>query len=356
MEAGIPILPIYCLFLSRRKVLCTWMFGWRYSGLLKEESVAQAPNQRIRNRGQSVQVVEMRRELASKIAAHVPRPGAQATPIPGLTLYRRTEPSPCYPATYEPSLTVFVQGRKRITLGGTTYLCDDSSFLLSSVDVPVVSQIVAASENVPLLSLHLKLDMPLVREILTQQEFQRPEGSSHNRGIAVGTTTVELLKPCSRLLDLLDAPQDIPFLSNLIQREIVYRLLRGPQGDRLRAIATLGDQSQKTAKAIAWLRANYAKPLRLEELAEVARMGMSTLHHHFRGLTAMSPLQYQKQLRLQTARERMLIEGLDAASAAFEVGYESASQFNREYKRFFGQPPMRDVKARRLAGPEAVSD
>jgi len=318
--------------------------------------MAQAPNQRIRNREQSFQAVEMRRELARKIAAHVPKAGAEATAIPGLTLYRRTAPSPCYPASYEPSLTVFVQGRKRITLGGTTYLCDDSSFLLSSVDVPVVSQIVAASEEAPLLSLHLKLDMAVVREILTQQEFQQPEGSSQNRGIAVGTTTVELLKPCSRLLDLLDAPQDIPFLSNLIQREIVYRLLQGPQGQRLRAIATLGDQSQRTAKAIAWLKANYARPLRLGALAGVAQMGMSTLHHHFRALTAMSPLQYQKQLRLQTARERMLIEGLDAASAAFEVGYESASQFNREYKRFFGQPPMRDTKTRRLAGSDAVSE
>ena len=138
-------------------------------------------------------------------------------------------------------------------------------------------------------------------------------------------------------------------MSNLIQREIVYRLLRGPQGDRLRGIATLGDQSHRTAKAIAWLRVNYAKPLRVEELAEVARMGVSTLHHHFRSLTAMSPLQYQKQLRLVAARERMLIEGIDATSAAFEVGYESPSQFNREYKRFFGQPPMKDVKARRVA-------
>ena len=138
-------------------------------------------------------------------------------------------------------------------------------------------------------------------------------------------------------------------MSKLIQREIVYRLLCGPQGDRLRGIATLGDQSHRTAKAVAWLRANYAKPLRVEELAEVARMGVSTLHHHFRSLTAMSPLQYQKQLRLAAARERMLIEGMDATSAAFEVGYESPSQFNREYKRFFGQPPMKDVKARRVA-------
>ena len=318
--------------------------------------VGQAKNRRIANGDENLQAVEMRKELARKIAVHTPKEGAHATAIPGLTLYRRTAPSPCYPATFEPSFTVFVQGRKRITLGGTTYLCDQSTFLLSSLDVPVVSQIIVASEEVPLLSMVLKLDMAMVRGILSQEEFQRPEGSSQSHGIAIGTTTVDLLKPCSRLLDLLDAPDDIPFLSNLTQREIVYRLLRGPQGERLRAIATLGDQSQRTAKAVAWLRANYAKPLRLAELAEVARMGMSTLHHHFRALTAMSPLQYQKQLRLQAARERMLIEGLDAASAAFDVGYESASQFNREYKRFFGQPPMRDIKARRVAGSAAVSD
>jgi len=301
-------------------------------------------------------VVEMRAQLARKIASHTRAAGPHATAIPGLTLYRRTEPTPCYPATYEPSLNIFVQGRKRVTLGGSTYLCDESTFLLSSVDLPVVSQIVAASEQVPLLSMLLKLDMAMVREILSHEEFQTHHGSSEARGLAIGKTTVDLLKPCSRLLDLLDAPGDIPFLSNLIQREIVYRLLRGPVGERLRAIATLGDQSNRTAKAIAWLKANYAKPLRVQELASAANMGTSTLHHHFRALTAMSPLQYQKQLRLVAARERMLIERLDAASAAFEVGYESASQFNREYKRFFGQPPMRDIKARRIAESAIARD
>jgi AraC-like DNA-binding protein len=318
--------------------------------------VVHAGNQKITNKEQSPRVAELRGELRRKIAAHTMNAGAHATAILGLTLYRRAEPSPCYPVMYEPSLNVFVQGRKRITLAGTTYLCDESTFLLSSVDVPVVSQIVAASEEVPLLSLLLKLDMAVVREILSQEEFRTPDGSSHARGITIGKTTVDLLQPCCRLLDLLDVPEDIPFLSNLIQREIVYRLLRGPHGERLRAIATMGDQSHRTARAIAWLRTNYTKPLRVEKLAEVSCMGMSTLHHHFRALTAMSPLQYQKQLRLVAARERMLAEGLDAASAAFEVGYESASQFNREYKRFFGQPPMRDIKVRRLAGSAMVSD
>jgi AraC-like DNA-binding protein len=309
-----------------------------------KQSVVRAAEHQFTLTNGSSGVAELRAELAQKIAAHARTAGAHATLIPGLTLYRRTTKTPCYPATYEPSFSVFAQGQKRVTLGGTTYLCDESTFLLSSLDLPVVSQIVAASEEAPLLSFLLKLDMAAVREILNHAEFQGRNGSSEARGIAIGKTTVDLLKPCSRLLDLLDATEDIPFLSSLIQREIVYRLLRGPQGSRLRAIATLGDQSHRTAKAIAWLRANYAKPLRVQELAEVARMGMSTLHHHFRALTAMSPLQYQKQLRLVAARERMLIEGLDAATAAFEVGYESPSQFNREYKRFFGQPPIRDVK------------
>jgi len=311
---------------------------------------------RIAGGEQDSRLVEMRAALARRIAAHVPAAGDRATAVPGLTLYRRTAPTACNAVTYKPSLAVFLQGRKRITLGGTTYLCDESTFLLTSVDLPVVSQIVAASEPVPLLSLRLALELPVVREIIGQEEFPAPEFSPKERGIAVGKTTFELLSACSRLIDLLDTPEDIPFLSNLIQREIVYRLLQGPQGERLRAIATLGDQSHRTAKAIAWLRANYTKPLRVEELADVARMGMSTLHHHFRALTAMSPLQYQKQLRLVAARERMLIEGLDAASAAFEVGYESASQFNREYKRFFGQPPMRDIKSRRFSELAAIRE
>lgn len=290
----------------------------------------------------------MRAELARKIAAHARTVGPNPTSIPGLTLYRRTTATPCYPATYEPSVNIFVQGKKRVTLGGKTYLCDGSTFLLSSLDLPVVSQIVEASEDVPLLAMLLKIDIAAVREILGRSEFQTGTGSSDARGMAIGKTTVDLLNPCSRLLDLLDTSEDIGFLSSLIQREILYRLLRGQQGERLRAIATLGDRSHRTAKAIAWLRGNYAKPLRVEDLAEVAGMGMSTLHHQFRALTAMSPLQYQKQLRLVAARERMLGEGLDAASAAFEVGYESPSQFSREYKRFFGQPPIRDIKSRQI--------
>jgi AraC-like DNA-binding protein len=270
-------------------------------------------------------------------------------------LYRRTTPTACYHATYEPSLTVFAQGRKLINLGGTEYLCDSSSFLLSSIDVPVQSQIIEASEEVPLLSIHLRLDMPTVREVLSREDLPVPESATQRRGLALGETTVGLLAACARLINLLETPEDIPFLGPLMQREIVYRILRTPQGERLRAIATSGDLSNRTARAIAWLRANYSKPLRMEELAAVARMGVSTLHHHFRALTAMSPLQYQKQIRLQTARQRMLMDGMDASSAAYEVGYESVSQFSREYSRFFGQPPMRDVKSLRNSKVVAIN-
>ena len=192
--------------------------------------------------------------------------------------------------------------------------------------------------------------MPVVRELLSREEIRVAEAPADSPGMAVGEATAEFLSAWCRLVDLLDTPQDIPFLSGLIQREIIYRILRGPEGARLRAIATLGDQSHRTAKAIAWISANYAKPLRVEDLAEITNMGVSTLHHHFRALTAMSPLQYQKQLRLQAARGLMLVNGLDAASAAFEVGYESASQFNREYSRLFGQPPMRDIQSLRSPG------
>ncbi len=300
--------------------------------------------------------VSMRAELARKIADRALTEGDTRTEISGLRLYRRSIPTACTSATYEPSLVVFAQGQKRINVGKTTYLCDGSNFLLTSIDLPVVSQVVAATEKSPILGLVVRLEMPAVREILSQQEFHLREESSDARGMAVGVTSLELLDACTRLLDLLDAPNDIPFLGSLIQREIIYRLLRSPQGKHLRAIATLGEQSHRTSKTVEWLRLNYAKPLRMEELAAMARMGVSTLHHQFRSLTAMSPLQYQKQLRLHVARERMLNEGLDAASAAFEVGYESASQFNREYSRFFGQPPMRDIKARRVAGAASARE
>ncbi|MBV9302952.1 MAG: AraC family transcriptional regulator [Acidobacteriaceae bacterium] len=295
----------------------------------------------------NIDVAEMRVALASRIAAFAQSPGEHATAIPGLSLFRRIEPTPCHRGFYEPSLAVFTQGRKFLNVGGIEYVCDNSSFVLSAIDMPVQSQIIEASEKVPLLSMLLRLDIAIVREVLSREDLPHIESTSQRQGLVVGETTSGLLSACTRLIELLDSPEDIPFMASLIQREIVYRILRTPQGERLRAIATRGDLSHRTARAIAWLRTNYTKPLRMEELAGIAQMGVSTLHHQFRALTTMSPLQYQKQLRLQAARQRMLVDGMDATSAAYEVGYESVSQFSREYSRFFGQPPIRDIKTLR---------
>jgi AraC-like DNA-binding protein len=296
------------------------------------------------------QARELRAALARKIAFFAGSAERRVTDVPGLSLHRWTAPTAPCPATYEPSVAVIAQGRKRVDLGRNTFIYDASRFLLASLDLPVVSRVVEASEAVPCLALLLKLEMPVVRELLGREEVQVPEAPSDSPAMATGQTSVELLGAFCRLIDLLGTPRDIPVLSGLIHREIVYRILRSAEGARLRAIATLGDQSHRTAKAIAWIKANYSKPLRVEDLAEIAGMGVSTLHHHFRALTALSPLQYQKHLRLQAARGRMLMDGLDAASAAFAVGYESASQFNREYSRFFGQPPRRDIRTLRSPG------
>ncbi len=299
------------------------------------------------------QAPEWRAELARRIASFIGLAENRRTDIPGLTIHRRTAPTARCAMTYEPSVTVIAQGRKRVDLGRTTFIYDESRYLLTSVDLPIMSQVIEATEDVPCLAMSLKLEMAAIRELLGREEIQVAEPPSDSPAMATGEATVEFLSACCRLMDLLHNPSDIPFLSGLIQREIIYRILRGAEGTRLRAIATIGDQSHRTAKAITWIRANYAKPLRVQDLARLAGMGVSTLHHRFRVLTAMSPLQYQKQLRLQAARGRMLTEGLDAAGAAFEVGYESASQFNREYSRFFGQSPMRDIRTLRSSSAPA---
>ena len=289
-------------------------------------------------------------ELAARIAAFVGSAENRATGVSGLTLHRRTTATAPCSMTYQPSVTVMAQGRKRVDLGSTSFTYGPSQFLLTAVDLPVISRIVEASEDTPCLALSIKIEIPIVRELLSREELHVIETPSESPAMSAGRASVEFLDACCRLLRLLEAPQDAPFLGGLIQREIIYRLLRSNEGARLRSIATLGEQSNRTAKAIAWITANYAKPLRVEHLADIAGMGVSTLHHHFRVLTSMSPLQYQKHVRLQAARARMLTDDLDAATAAFEVGYESASQFNREYSRFFGQPPIRDIRGLRSAG------
>jgi AraC-like DNA-binding protein len=292
----------------------------------------------------------LRAELAWKIASLIGNEENRITNIPGLSLHRRTAPTPPCRTTYHPGIIVVAQGSKRVNLGKSSFTYDDTHYLLTAVDLPIVSWVVEATEQVPCLVLSLNLDISMVREVINRDEIHTADLAASHPAMSIGESTPEFLSACCRLLDILHDPEAIPFLSSLIEREIIFRILRGPGGARLRAIATLGAQSHRTAKAIAWIAANYAKTLRVEELAEVSSMGVSTLHHHFRILTSMSPLQYQKQLRLQSARNLMLNNGMDAASAAFEVGYESPTQFNREYCRFFGQPPIRDVRSLRESG------
>jgi hypothetical protein len=248
----------------------------------------------------------LRAELARKIARFIGNEENRITEIPGVSLHQRTSPTPPCRTTYHPGVIVVAQGSKQANLGRTSFIYDESRFLLTAVDLPIVSWVVEATEEVPCLVLSLKLDLSMIREVLGREEIHIAEAPPQSPAMSLGETTPEFLNACCRLVDLLDRPEDIPFLSGLIQREIVYRILRGPEGARLRSIATLGDQSHRTAKAVAWITANYAKALHLEGLAQIAGMGVSTLHHHFRMLTSMSPLQYQKQLRLQSARSLML--------------------------------------------------
>ena len=292
---------------------------------------------------------QLLKELADTIGKAMGRSAELSNAVSGLALYQNTTPTAPNPCTYEPSLLIVPQGKKRVDFGTQSHVFGESTFLLTSIALPIVSSVCAASVQRPYRAFFLKLDMGMVRDVLHSEEVRVPPPPVGTRGMVLGNVTVELLKPCLRLVQLLDTPQDAPFFGKLLHREIIYRLLQGTQGDRLRSVATLADQSYRTARAVTWLRENFKKTLNVDELASMAGMSRSTLHHHFRGLTAMSPLQFQKQLRLHTARQKMLTEEFDAATAAFEVGYESPSQFNREYKRFFGTPPMRDIQALRAS-------
>lgn len=285
-----------------------------------------------------------RRELVETIARLTGTQGVKATSMQALTLVRRDAPTSTTSYMHEPSICLIAQGAKRVLLGDETYVYDAHRFLLASVDLPIVAQVLEASPKKPYLGLMLKLDPRDVAQLMADSSLPPPRTQQESRGMAVGELSESLLCAFLRLLDLLEEPEHIPILAPLVQREILYRLLVGPQGARLRQIGAAGCRSHQIARAIDWLKANFSRPLRIDDLATQVRMSTSAFHHHFRALTAMSPLQYQKWLRLHEARKLMLTERLDAANAAFRVGYESPSQFSREYSRLFGAPPLRDIK------------
>lgn len=312
-----------------------------------------APDESDANR--RAETAALREVLGRRIERHMDATGVNATAIGGLNLYRCTGVPPAYSTIYEPSLAVIVHGRKRVVVGDETYLYDESRFLLTAVDMPTIASILEASPERPHLAIMFGLDLETARQLIADIDIAEIETSNAGAAIATGPATLDLLDAVNRLLGLLETPQDIPILGKLIEREILYRLLTGPTGARLRQTVSLGTHANRAARVIAWLRENYAASVRLETLAEVAGMGVSTLHHHFRALTAMSPLQYQKHLRLHEARRLMLSEALDAGSAALRVGYESPTQFSREYRRLFGAPPRRDVEALRIEARELAS-
>jgi AraC-like DNA-binding protein len=281
--------------------------------------------------------------LAERILDKLPQAGDHDTAIPGLSFYRRDSFCPPASTLYEPSLSLVVQGRKRVVLGAQTYEYGAGHFMLTSVNLPTIAQVLDGSESYPFLSILLKLDIATVKEVGAEVDLQGVRPGTVEAGMAVGIMTPDLLDAIVRLAAFSDTPHDIPIMGKLVLREVVYRLLMGSAGAHLRQIAMLGSQCGRIASVIAWLREHYAEPIRIEELAEMAAMGVSTLHHHFSGITRMSPLQYQKHIRLHEARRLMLTEALDASTAAFRVGYESGTQFSREYRRLFGNPPIRDV-------------
>lgn len=295
-------------------------------------------------------LVESRRaSLADAIERFTGQDGIHETPIAGLRFSRLSGPNAPMCGVQEPALAMIVQGCKQTMLGDDVYEYDASRYLVASVDLPIIGRVTQASAEKPYLCFVLSLPPADIAELVTQAEAASAPLPPPSRGISVSRCDPDLLDAALRLVRLLDAPQDIALLAPLIIREIHYRLLRSDQGGMLRHIGVADSQGHRVAKAIGWLRQNYREPLRIENIARQVHMSTSSLHHHFKAVTAMSPLQYQKQLRLQEARRLMLTEVLDAATAGHRVGYESPSQFSREYSRMFGAPPVRDVERLRAS-------
>ena len=288
-------------------------------------------------------------ELADRVARNTRHEGLTETPVPGLALIRASEPSQPLPSVYHPSLCVVVQGRKRALLGDDVFVYDPLHYLVVSMTLPVTGQIIDATPAQPYLCLRVDIDPRVVTELLAQLEPVAAPREPASRPLFLARTSAPLLDAVLRLARLLDTPDEAPVLAPLALREIHYRVLTGELGDRLRHLCEVDGPSQRVARAIELLKQRYAEALRVEELAAAAHMSPSALHQRFKAVTTMSPLQFQKQLRLQEARRLMLVDGMEAASAGHRVGYESPSQFSREYRRLFGAPPRREITAVRLA-------
>ena len=309
------------------------------------------------NRRQSEREVDRaqanREELVERLARAI-RDDGTAEPLAELMLRRASSPTELGHGVSYPSFCVIAQGSKEILLGDHRYRYDPAHYLIATTALPIASRIAEASPERPYLGLVLKLDPTLVGSVLVEAGHFAPRSHSAVTAIDVSPLDAGLLDAVGRLVRLLDSPTEARFLAPLVTREIVYRLLMGEQGGRLGQIAALGGHTHRIAEAVEWLRKDFDQPLRIEDIARELGMSVSGFHHHFRALTAMSPLQFQKQLRLQEARRLMLGEGLDAASAGYRVGYGNASHFTREYKRLFGAPPMRDVEYLREGARESV--
>lgn len=284
-----------------------------------------------------------RGELVERIARAVPKDG-RAEPLRGLRLNRASSPTELVHGVSYPAFCVIAQGSKEVFLGDDRYQYDPMHYLLATAELPIVSQVIEASRERPYLSLSVKLEPTLVGSVMVEAGHISSRSYADVRAINVSPLDASLLDAVVRLARLLDTPTQAPFLMPLITREIVFRLLRGEQGNRLCHIALQGGHTHRIARAIEWLRQEFDQPLRIDDMAQELGMSVSSFHHHFKAVTAMSPLQFQKQIRLQEARRLMLGEDLDAASAGYRVGYNDASHFNREYKRLFGLPPLSDAK------------
>ena len=295
---------------------------------------------------EQLQVTVMRAELAALIEQQTGSDGSHQTVIPRLALARASQSQHPVHTVYEPAFCVLAQGSKRVLLGDEVYVFDSSHYLIAAQNLPVSAQVIDASPEAPYLGLRLAFDVKDIAALALEMKLgeQRSSPQLSQRGLCTGALSTTLLEPVLRLVKLLATPEDVPALAPLICRELLYRLLKLPEGWRLAQMAIVDSHSQRIAQAIAALTQRYQQPLRVEDLADEIHMSVSSLHHHFKAVTAMTPLQFQKQLRLQEARRIMIGEQVDAATAGHRVGYESQSQFNREYSRFFGLPPARDVK------------